>query len=160
MRPVPLIRAALLSSLLAVGTIAAAAPSVAAYGAADHPLAQIEFSANCNNPGFFLCQPFPEGFGLGGAWVWIEIDANATGDIAGAGCGHVRGVGGGAGSIRGEITWWSASSTAGTINFAHDPNDQYYVVNWGDGPVSFPKTVGHYGWNPVPGVAFQTQIAP
>ena len=160
MRLIPALRATLLAAGLAAASLAAGAPSVAAYGAADHPLAQIEFSANCNNPTFFLCQPFPQGFGLGGVWVWIEIDANATGDIAGAGCGHIRGVGGGAGSIRGEITWSSATSTAGTMNFALDPHSQYYVVNWGDGPVSFPKTVGHYSWHPVPGVAVSTQIAP
>jgi hypothetical protein len=160
MRSVRVIRAVFLAAALATASLGVAASSVSAYGAADHPLAQIEFSANCNNPSFPMCQPPPNGFGLGGVWVWIEIDANQTGDIAGAGCGHIRGVGGGAGSIRGDITWWSATSTAGTMNFAPDPNSQYYVVNWGDGPVSFPKTVGHYSWHPASGVAIELQVAP
>ncbi len=160
MRPMRLLRAAALAALIAGSTLWAIAPSVAAYGHADQPLAQIEFSANCNNPDFFLCQAPPKGFGLCGVWVWIEIDGNQTGDIAGAGCGHIRGVGGGAGSITGDITWQSATSTAGTINFAIDPNSQYYVVNWGDGPVSFPKTPGNYAWHPVAGVAIQLQVAP
>jgi hypothetical protein len=76
--------------LLAVAALGASTGGVAAYGRAEQPLAQIEFSGNCNNPDFFLCAPPPAGFGLGGVWFWIEIDAGGTGDIAGAGCGHDR----------------------------------------------------------------------
>jgi hypothetical protein len=134
---------------------------VAAYGKADQPLAQIEFSGNCNNPSFPLCAPPPAGFGLGGIWVWIEIDANGTGDIAGAGCGHDRAGSGGAGSIRGEITWWGSVGPQGEA-FAVDPNNRYYNVSLGDGgpPLSFPQTVGHYSFMPAPGVAVQLQVAP
>jgi hypothetical protein len=150
-----------LSAALAVATLGASSSGVAAYGAADHPLAQIEFSANCNNPGFPLCAPPPAGFGLGGIWLWIEIDANNTGDIAGAGCGHVRGGGGGAGSIRGDITWWGSTGPQG-LAFAVDPHNLYYNVSLGDGgpPLSFPQTVGHYSFKPAPGVTIQTQVAP
>ena len=150
-----------LGAALAVATLGASSSGVAAYGAADHPLAQIEFSANCNNPSFPLCAPPPAGFGLGGIWVWIEIDANNTGDIAGAGCGHVRGGGGGAGSIRGDITWTASTGPQG-IAFAVDPHNLYYNVNLGDGgpPISFPQTVGHYSFRPAPGVSIQTQVAP
>ena len=101
------LRLLLVASVLAVGTLGASTGTVGAYGKADGPIAQIEFSANCNNPDFFLCQQV----GLGGVWVWIEIDGGAgalsgDADVAGSGCGHVRGDGGGAFQIR-------ASSTGG-----------------------------------------------
>ena len=104
MRPVKP-RLLLATSLLAVAALGASTGGVAAYGHADQPLAQIEFSANCNNPAFILCGPPPDGFGLGGIWLWIEIDADGTGDVAGAGCGHDRAGSGGAFPIKGEITW-------------------------------------------------------
>jgi hypothetical protein len=155
------LRVALAAGVLSVVTLGAVAGGAAAYGRADGPLAQIEFSANCNNPAFPLCAPAPDGFGLGGIWVWIEIDANGTGDVAGAGCGHDRAGHGGAGSIRGEISWWPSDGAQG-IAFAIDPNNHYYNVDLGDGgpPISFPRTVGHYSFMPAPGVAVQTQIAP
>jgi hypothetical protein len=146
---------------LAAATLGATTAGALAYGKADHPLAQIEFSANCNNPSFPLCAPPPAGFGLGGVWLWIEIDAGGSGDIAGAGCGHDRAGTGGAGSIRGEISWWGSVGPQG-LAFAVDPNDLYYNISLGDGgpPLSFPQTVGHYSFMPAPGVAVQTQIAP
>ena len=164
MRSFRLLRVAVLAGSLAVASLGVATGTVAAYGHADQPLAQIEFSANCNNPDFGLCQQV----GLGGIWFWIEIDANATGDIAGAGCGHVRGgPRGGAGSIKGDITWSSFHGTpddlmaAGIFAFGVDPGSDYYVVPLGPGEAfGFPKTVGHYSFRPVAGVSVQTQIAP
>jgi hypothetical protein len=155
------LRGILVAGALTATALGATTGGVAAYGAADHPLAQIEFSGNCNNPSFPLCAPPPAGFGLGGVWVWIEIDAGGTGDIAGAGCGHDRAGSGGAGSIRGEITWWPSVGPDG-VAFAADPNNAYYNVNLGDGgpPLSFPQTVGHYSFMPAPGVAVQLQVAP
>jgi hypothetical protein len=164
MRPIRLLRVFLLAGMLAIASLGVAATSVAAYGHADQPLAQIEFSANCNNPDFGLCQQV----GLGGVWFWIEIDANASGDIAGAGCGHVQGgPRGGAGSIRGDITWWAFHGSPddlmadGIFSFAVDPGGDYYVVPLGPGETfAFPMTVGHYSYRPVAGVTAQTQIAP
>jgi hypothetical protein len=155
------VRVLLAAAALTGVTLGATAGGAAGYGAADNPLAQIEFSANCNNPSFPLCAPPPDGFGLGGAWFWIEIDAGGSGDIAGAGCGHDRAGHGGAGSIRGEISWWGSIGPNG-LAFAVDPNNRYYNVDLGDGgpPLSFPQTVGHYSFMPAPGVAVQTQIAP
>jgi hypothetical protein len=156
-----LVRVVALGAALAVAALGVTTGSVLAYGKADAPLAQIEFSANCNNPDFGLCQQV----GLGGIWFWVEIDANQTGDIAGAGCGHVRGVGGGAGSIRGDINWtWSQfpQGIPGAF-FAPDPNGYYNFVLPGPGgpeTFSFPVTVGHYGARPVPGVSIQVQVAP
>lgn len=163
-RPTSVARVAALAGALAIASLGLSASGVAAYGKADEPLAQVEFSANCNNPGYWLCQQV----GLGGIWLWIEIDANSTGDVAGAGCGHVRGgPRGGAGSIRGDITWTSFSGTPadllaqGIFAFAVDPGGDYYIVALGPGEAfAFPTTVGHYSFNPVPGVSVQTTVAP
>ena len=73
-----IVRVALIAGLLAVASMGFGASGVAAYGHADHPLAQIELSLNCNNPDFPGCQPPPVGFGLGGVWLWIEIDDGDT----------------------------------------------------------------------------------
>jgi hypothetical protein len=162
MRPVPFLRAALVAGSLAAAAALATAPMVAAYGHADQPLRQIEFSANCNNPDFGLCQQV----GLGGIWFWVEIDANGqTGDIAGAGCGHIRGVGGGAGSIRGEINWTWTPYPQGNpaVFFAPDPGGYYnFVLQGPEGPetFSFPATLGHYSAHPAAGVAIEVQVAP
>ena len=161
MRHAQRLRIALAAGLLAVAALGASSGTAFAYGAADHPIAQVELSANCNDPSFGLCQQV----GLGGIWLWLEIDANGTGDVAGAGCGHVRGGGGGAGSIRGEFTW--ASGSAADVVAAHgflagvDPNDDYYIVGLGPDEVfGFPKTVGHYSAHPVAAVTIQLQVAP
>jgi hypothetical protein len=160
-RPLRLLFAA---GLLALVSLWASAPGVAAYGKADGPIAQIEFSANCNNPDFGLCQQV----GLGGIWVWIEIDGgtgatSGEADVAGSGCGHVRGEGGGASSIRGEFDWWWSDMPEGldvTFGAPTDPNG-YYNVDLGGGFVlSFPVTTGHYSFHPVPAVAVETQVAP
>jgi hypothetical protein len=160
MRPAT-IRAVVMAGLLAIAALGVTTGVAAAYGRSEQPLAQIEFSGNCNNPDFPLCAPPPNGFGLGGIWLWIEIDAGGTGDVAGAGCGHDRAGTGGASPIRGEITWWGSVGPQGEA-FAVDPNNRYYNVSLGDGgpPLSFPQTVGHYSFVPAPGVALQLQVAP
>ncbi len=141
--------------------------TASAYGRADQPLAQIELSANCNNPGYSLCSDV---VGTGGIWFWIEIDANGTGDIAGAGCGHIVGGGGpgtaGAESIRGDIQWEYSSLENGLAAGAQffgtmDPSDQYYLVTTPDGEEwLFPTTTGHYSFRPAHGVSLQLQVAP
>jgi len=156
-------------AVAALGT-AASTLGAAAYGKADQPLAQIELSANCNNPTFALCAPPPTGVGTGGIWLWIEIDSDNTADFSGAGCGHtVGGIGGpggaGAGGIRGTTTWsyatFAQAQAAGAFFFGIDPNNTYYLVNFGpDGSFAFPTTPGHYSFQPVAGVTIQLQIAP
>ena len=87
-----IVRLVLLGGLLAAASLGFYCRAVsAAYGRADNPLAQIEYSANCNN--LQLC-----GGGGGGVWVWIEIDDGdtlgdgiGTADIAGAGCTTCQG---------------------------------------------------------------------
>ena len=76
-----IVRLVLLGGLLAAASLGFTAGGVAGYGRADHPLAQIEYSENCNN--MQLC-----GGGGGGVWIWIEIDGgplSGTADVAGAG---------------------------------------------------------------------------
>ena len=150
---------------MGAGTLGAAA-----YGKADQPLAQIELSANCNNPTFPLCAPPPTGVGTGGIWLWIVIDSDNTADFSGAGCGHtVGGIGGpggaGASGIRGTTTWsyatFAQAQAAGAFFFGIDPNNKYYLVNFGPGGTfAFPTTQGHYSFQPVAGVTIQLQIAP
>jgi hypothetical protein len=165
---VKIARLAPLAGLLAAASLGLTAGGVAAYGHADGPIAQIEFSGNCNNPDFFLCAPPPAGFGLGGIWLWIEIDGGAgatsgDADIAGSACGHVPGVGGGAFSIRGEFPWWwSATPDGGDVSFGtYSGPDGYYNVDLGPGGIlSFPVTIGHYSFRPAPAVTTELQVAP
>lgn len=153
-----LVRLLIPVALLVSASLGASATGAAAYGNADQPLAQIEFSGNCNNSSYSLCQLV----GLGGIWLWIEIDSGGSGDVAGAGCGHIRGVGGGAGPIVGDITWTKSTGVpAGAFAAGFDPTNTYYVVPFGPGEgFAFPVTVGHYSFIPVHGVAVETQVAP
>jgi hypothetical protein len=159
-----------LASVLAAAGVAGSGSGALAYGSADQPLAQVEVSANCDNPSFPLCQPFPAGVGTGGIWFWVELDANHTGDLSGAGCGHtVGGAGGpggaGAGSIMGTATWqYTTLETAppGAIFVGtFDPNDRYYAVTITDGSTwLIPTSTGHYGQNLTNGVQIQITVAP
>ncbi len=165
------LRILLIGAMLAVAALGAGSTSALAYGRADHPLAQLTVSANCDNRSFPLCAAPPAGVGLGGIWLWIEIDQGPTSagglaEVAGAECNHLRGVTPiGAGSIRGEAPWWSFHGTAaalgaafpGTFIVGSDPNGDYYVVPFG---FAFPKTTGHYAVRLVPGVSIQSTVAP
>jgi hypothetical protein len=143
---------------LALATIGFTAGGVAAYGRADQPLAQVEFSGNCDNPSFAFCQQV----GVGGIWLWIEIDANHTADIRGSQCGHGAG-GSGASPIRADgVTWWWSATPEGTpavLNPNLDPNG-YYNLALGPETLSFDVTQGHYSAHPVPGVSVNWQVAP
>ncbi|MEP6761830.1 MAG: hypothetical protein ABJA93_10770, partial [Sporichthyaceae bacterium] len=69
----------------------------------------------------------------------MEIDQGGTADVAGAGCNHLKGVGGGAGSIRGKFPWWSfhgsipdlLAAFPGTFVVGSDPSSDYYIVPFG-----------------------------
>jgi hypothetical protein len=151
------LRVVFLAGLLAVASLGFTTGGVAAYGKADNPLAQIEYSANFNGHG-----------SGGGIWLWIEIDGgplDGTADVAGAGCTHLPGVFSGAQPIRGEFDWyWSSTPVGEEVSFGTytDPNgDGYYVIDFtGFGLASFPVTVGHYSFHPAPGVAVELQVAP
>jgi hypothetical protein len=155
--------AAASAAILLAGAIAPA--RVLASGPANQTLAQVEVSANCDNPTFFLCQIV----GTGGIWFWVEIDAGGTGDLSGAACGHtVGGIGGrggaGAGSIKGTATWTPATletAPPGAPVFAVDPNDSYYLVTTPIGDTwLIPTTDGHYSTRLAAGVQIQITVAP
>lgn len=158
------LRAALVAGTLAATTLLASAPGVAAYGSADHPLAQIEVSANCDNASFPLCAAPPAGVGLGGIWLWMEIDTGGWGDVAGAGCSHLNGVNG-AGPVNGTFPWSGFHGTPGQIESTFpgtfvvgtDPGGNYYIVPFG---FAFPVTTGHYSVRLATGVFIQATVAP
>jgi hypothetical protein len=110
-----LIIMAAVAGLVALSGAIGGSTHALAYGHADQPLAQLELSGNCNNPAFPLCAAPPDGFGTGGIWVWIEIDANGTGDISGANGIDTVGGGGPAGAekIKGEVSWTYTSLETG-----------------------------------------------
>jgi hypothetical protein len=151
----------MLAAVLAAACLVGTTGGVFAYGRADQPLAQIELSANCTNASSPLCSL--DNFGLGGIWLWVEIDQGGTGDVAGAGCQHLPGVFGGAEPIRGEIPGgWTYSTRedlpAGVIAVGTDPKDSYYLLSaFG---FAFPVTTGHYSLTLDKGVFLQAQVAP
>jgi hypothetical protein len=159
LRSLRFLRVVLLAGALAIPTLAVGSGSVLAYGKADQPLAQVEVSANCNNPSYPLCANV---VGTGGIWVWIEVDANGMADVAGAACEHtVGGPRGGAFPIRAEVPWTYASGSdfPPQAVFAVDPSDSYYAIPAVlDFPI--PVTPGHYSFRPAPGVSLQIQVAP
>lgn len=168
----------LVALVAAVAAIAGAAGAgkALAYGHADQPIAQVEISGNCNNPGFELCQEV----GLGGVWAWAELDT-ADGSTSGGSmdytltfCGHSGPDRPGAFGHPGEGQWYRVSTlgealAAGAAPF-FDPSvtySAYYVLDFfpGSPPADdfiavVPAVYGHYGLNPVPAVAIQTQVAP
>ncbi len=160
----------LLPAALIVLSLGGASTTASAYGSADQPLAQVELSANCDNPSIALCQPPPAGFGLGGIWVWVGIGSNGTADIAGAACGHdVAGPSGGAASIHFTGPWFPFMGTPGALYAIYgpppaffvagiDPNNKYFVLP--ELGLAVPQTFGHYPTSIAPGAQIQLTIAP
>jgi hypothetical protein len=158
------IRLILAAGCLAFSALGLNAASALAYGHADQPLAQLELSANCVNRSSAMCSP--DALGLGGVWLWIEIDQGGMADVAGAGCQHLPGAFGGAESIRGEFPWKAFNGSLGDLQTAYpgifavgaDQGDQYYVLP--DFGFAFPVTTGHYTLSLDKGVFLQAQVAP
>jgi hypothetical protein len=163
----------------AVGALVFASGALA-YGHNDAPIAQVEISANCNNPSFPLCQEV----GLGGVWAWAELDTAGGDGTSGemdftiAFCGHSGPGGGphsaGGGGGPGEGEWWTidnlGDAPVGASPFFDTSTtyDAYYVLDFfpGSGADDFiaivPAEYGHYR-NPSDwphGAQFQTQVAP
>jgi hypothetical protein len=169
----------LVAAVVAAGMIGTG-PAMA-YGSADQPIAQVEISANCNNPSFALCQEV----GLGGVWAWAELDTaggdgtSGTMDYTLTFCGH-SGPGGGphsAGAFGhpGEGDWWTVNSlgdalAAGAFPFFDTSKtySAYYVLDFFPGSppqddfiAVVPAPYGHYNGGALPpGVAIQTEVAP
>jgi hypothetical protein len=153
------------AAVIAGGMALVGSGTAFAYGAASQPVAQIEVSANCDNPHFLLCAAPPNGVGLGGIWFWTELDANGTGDMTGAVCNHTPGTPAGAGSIAGPDTWVATSlenAPSGAIFFGtFDPNDSYYAVTITIGETwLIPATDGHYAAHLTNGVQLELTTAP
>jgi hypothetical protein len=148
-----------LTALIAGST----ASSAAAYG--NDAVYQIEFSANCNDPANPLCAPPPDGFGLGGIWVWAALDADHTGDATVAFCVHGLPTAphGGAFGTPIDVTWSMITTYTGdpfAIGAANrDPNNNYLAISTTQGPlITVPATPGHYSFRPGPAVQAQTQV--
>jgi len=143
-------------SVLIAGSTAATA---AAYG--NTAVYQIAFSGNCDDPSNFLCANV---FGVGGIWVWAELDQGGTGDATVAHCAHDLSTAphGGAFGSPTEITWrtitWAGPPMAiGAVN--QDPNKTYLVISTPFGPLpTVPATPGHYSFSAGPAVQAQTQV--
>lgn len=102
---------------------------------------QVEVSLNCTSKQNCTLQNVigqGKGFGL---WLWFALNADGTGDYAGADCGHnMPGDATRAGAFgdRGDLTW----DTDGTNLFIHD------VMLFGGsvpaGDIVVPAKLGHY----------------
>jgi hypothetical protein len=138
--------------MLALVAVAAAAlvASVPAANADYGRLAQyqITFSQNCNNPAYCLGGQD----GLGGSWGWAVLNSDGTGDLQITFCGHLPGVGGGAGHEDVDFNSWSIDQANGVffINSASDPDFE------GDTPI--PAAPGQYNIHPAPGVNIEITV--
>jgi hypothetical protein len=167
------------STLLGIALLPAIPETALAYGRADQPVAQVEISANCDNPSFGLCQEV----GLGGVWVWSELDSDTgSGTVADPSpmdstvtfCSHqTPGVPNGAfGHPDRDGVWYRISSLAEMPPGASPFFDtsvsysSYYVMDFfpGTGQDDFiavvPAPVGHYSLKPAHAVSIETQVAP
>lgn len=96
-------RAALAGALAGPAVLAAAPSAFADYGTG----AQYQIEISDNAPGGVLGN---------GAWLWIELNTNGTGDYAGAICIHTGSAGlNAAESDTGDVTW---SDTGGTLTIS------------------------------------------
>lgn len=127
-RPLAILSAAVLT---AAGAIAAPAAAFADYG--NSAVYQIELSANLNGQSAKML-----GGTGGGAWLWIELSSDHTGDYQGSDCGHGGGVPGGAMADSGSVTW---SDSNGWLTI-----DGVILNGLGGFPttITVPDTFGHY----------------
>lgn len=117
---------------LAGGMTVAAAPGAALADYGSSAAYQIELSANLNGQSAKTL-----GGTGGGAWLWIELSSDHTGDYTGSDCGHGSG-GAGAVADSGSVTW-SDSGGWITINGV--------VLNGLGGfptTITVPDSYGHY----------------
>ena len=137
--------------------LGSATSSFAAYG--NGAQYQIEISDNCN--GLQSCQ-VAQGDGV---WLWVELNANGTGDYKGADCVHglptPNGLTSGAFHDSGDVTW---TSSGGVLTITG------VTIIGGRVPltITVPSNDGHYQETAaqlfgstfsVPGMA-QVQVAP
>ena len=162
-------RLALLAAGLAVSAgmfLSGGHSVVKAYGT-EH-LFQLTYSANCDNPSVPLCAAPPAGFGLGGAWGWIEPDGPAGATSGGADgqvtfCSHqTAGLRNGAFHLSLSDTPWiellGSQLPPGTfpVDFPGNPAETYIDVPAVG--LAFPVTPGHYSVKVAPGVQVQATV--
>jgi hypothetical protein len=159
--------------VLPLALAGAIASPVGAYGGgADHDMWQVGVSFNCTNPDF--C-----GDGLGGFWGWAEFDRSVDGtstwgDGELAGCWHSVGGAGfdGAAHLSFEIESWTiepGSAGPQTFFINGEQTESFRgdkvtadVTHFDTGISAVP---GHFstsdvlGFDPLPGVAIQIQVA-
>jgi hypothetical protein len=175
------------SAALGLGTVVATTGTAFAYGSADNPVAQVEISANCDNPSFPLCAPPSQGgVGLGGVWAWAELGTNTgSGTFADPSpmdstvtfCSHGSpGQNGTSGSPDPFGVWYEAPSLQQAFQDAGPAASPFYNPSTYRGPVRVldffpgsgnhdfiavvPATQGHYSLKPAPAVSIETQVAP
>lgn len=120
---------------------------------------QVEISDNCNGPS--NCD-VASGFGI---WLWIELNADGTGDYQGTDCAHQAitptGTSSGAAHESGDVTWSAANGWI-TINGVKLLGGQVPVT------ITVPATYGHYSESTaqvfptffIPAGIAQLQVAP
>jgi hypothetical protein len=152
---------ALAASVLMGGGVLAAAtalPAAADYGTG--AVRQIEISANINNTANSLAGSGTKG---GGIWLWIELNADHTGDYSGSDCGH----GDGAVGDRGDVTWTSDGTTitiSGVVLNGLGGNSPTVEAPWAIGHTSY-QGIGSVfsglpGFIPPFAGTVQVQVAP
>lgn len=97
---------------------------------------QIEISSNCDGT---TCAGLPSG-----VWLWIDLNANGTGNYSGSDCVHAPGVllpgtknGAGALSDSGDVTWTDQNGTLVISGVTLIGNTVPFQV-------TVPATDGHY----------------
>lgn len=135
-----------------------AAPAAQAYGK-DH-VYQLTFSLNCDNKSSPYCAAPPNGFGLGGAWGWIEPDSDGMADATATFCSHGQGTNG-AFHENLDVPWAIVpeSELNGQFVVGNDPTGMYIVFPNSDlSFVAFPVTPGHYSTKLDVGVTAQATV--
>src|SRR5258708_6151712 len=142
-------RITIAAALAGPAALAAAPNAFADYG----PGAQSQIEISDNSPG---------GVPGNGAWLWIGLNANGTGDYAGAICIHTGPAGlDGAESDTGNVTW---SDTGGTLTIIGISLIHHTVPV----TITVPDSYGHYTEpstsvmtpNLITGGTAQVQVAP
>ena len=105
---------------------------------------QIAIPDNCNNPTYCGTDQ------LGGAWGWVALYVDGTGDGQLTFCGHGGGRGG---AFHESIDIGKWSVVDGQLVFANVSNPSL------DGPTPFPAAPGHYSNHPPPWVAKQITLS-
>ena len=100
---------------------ATSATALADYGSGAQY--QIELSANIS------------GKSGGGAWLWISLNSDGTGDYSGADCGH---GGAGAASDKGDVTWTVSGGSVVIVGVVLNGLGGFPTV------VTVPTAYGHY----------------